>query len=73
MLEFEALKPFFSFLDVLMFPRHNWIDSIRWVMAKCMHKQFIEKMKKFIASSKYLAYFFDKATSINNQSCISIY
>jgi len=55
MLEFEALKPFFSFLDVLMFPRHNWNDSIRWVMAKCMHKQFIEKMKKFIASSKYLA------------------
>ncbi len=54
MLEFEALKPFFSFLDVLMFLVHHWNDSIRWVMTKCMHKQFIEKMKKFIASSKYL-------------------
>jgi len=55
MLEFEALKPFFSFLDVSMFSRHNWNDSIRWVMAKYTHKQFIEKMKKFIANSKYLA------------------
>jgi hypothetical protein len=55
MLEFEALKLFFSFLDVFMFPIHHWNESIGWVMVKCMHKQFIKKMKKFIASSKYLA------------------
>jgi hypothetical protein len=73
MLEFEALKPFFSFLDVLMFLGHHWNDSIKWVMVKCMHKQFIEKMKKFIANSKYLTWFYDKVTSINNQSCISIH
>jgi hypothetical protein len=54
MLEFEALKHLFSFFNVLMFLVHHWNDSTRWVMAKCMHKQFIEKMQMFIASSKYL-------------------
>jgi len=64
MLEFEALKFFFKFFfklfiynfifNVLMFPGHHWNDSIRWVMVKSMHKQFIEKIKKFIANSKYL-------------------
>jgi hypothetical protein len=54
MLEFEALKSFFSFLNVHLLPKHHWNDSPIQVMAKCMHKQIIEGVKKIITSSKYL-------------------
>ncbi len=73
MLEFEALKFFFSFLNVPMFPKHHWSDSLGWIMAKCMHKQVIKRVKEAIASSKYLALSFDEVTIIDNQSWISIH
>jgi len=72
MLEFQALKSFFSFLNVLMLSKHHWSDSPIWVMAECMHKQII-KRKKIITSSKYLALSCDKVTTIDNQSWIYIY
>jgi len=45
MLKFEAMKSLFFFLNVLMNPENHWNDSIGWVMAKCLHKQVIKKMK----------------------------
>jgi hypothetical protein len=73
MLEFEALKSFFSFLNVFMLPKHHWNDSPIWVMVECMHKQIIKRINKIITSSKYLALFCDEVTTIDNQSWISIY
>ncbi len=72
-LEFEALKSLFSFLNVPLLPKHNWSDSMGWVMAKCMHKQIINRVKEVIASSKYLALSFNEVTTIDNQSWISIH
>ncbi len=46
MLEFEAMKSLFSFLNVLMNPENHWSDSIGWVMAKCLHKQMIKKNER---------------------------
>jgi hypothetical protein len=41
-------------------------------MAKCMHKQIIKKIEKFV-SFKYLALSCDEVTMIDNQSWISIH
>jgi hypothetical protein len=38
-----------------------------WVMAECMHKQIIKRVKEVIASSKYLALSFIEVTTIDNQ------
>lgn len=46
MLEFEAMKSLFSFLNVLMNLENHWSDSIGWVMAKCLHKQMIKKNER---------------------------
>jgi hypothetical protein len=73
MLEVEALKSLFPFLNVPMLLKHQLSDSIEWVMAKCMHKQVIKKIKKIIASSKYLALSCDEVTMIDNKSWISIH
>jgi len=73
MLEFEALKSLFSFLNVLLLSKHHWSDSPIWVMVECMHKQIIKKVKKIITSSKYLALSCDEVTTIDNQSWIYIY
>jgi len=37
-----------------------------WVMAKCMHKQIIKRVKKNITSSKYLEVSCDEVTTIDN-------
>jgi hypothetical protein len=42
-------------------------------MVKCLHKQVIKKMKKVVASLKYLALSCDEVTTIDNQSWISIH
>jgi hypothetical protein len=73
MLEFEALKSLFSFLNVPMLSKHIWNDSAKWVMVECMHKQVIKRVKEIIASSKYLALSCDEVTTIDNQSWISIH
>jgi hypothetical protein len=73
MLEVEALKSFFSFLNVPLLLKHHFSDSTKWVMAKCMHKQVPKKNLKVIASSKYLALSCDEVTMIENQSWISIH
>jgi hypothetical protein len=55
-----------------MLSKHHWNDSTEWVMAECMHKQVIKRVKEVITSSKYLALSCDEVTTINNQSWISI-
>jgi hypothetical protein len=73
MLEVEALKSLFSFLNVPLLLKHHLSDSIEWVMTKCMHKQVIKRIKKVIASSKYVALSCDEVTIIDSQSWISIH
>jgi hypothetical protein len=66
MLEFEALKSLFSFLNVLMNPKNHSSDSIGWVMAKCLHKQMIKKMREVVTCLKYFALSCDEVTVIDN-------
>jgi hypothetical protein len=73
MLEFEAMKSLFCFLNVLMNPQNHWSDSTGRVMAECLHKQVIKKMKEVVAGSKYFALSCDEVTMIDNQSWISIH
>jgi hypothetical protein len=73
MLEFEALKSFFSFLNVPMLSKHHRNDSMEWVMVECMHKQVIKRIKEVIVSSTYLALSCDEVTTIDNQSWIFIH
>jgi hypothetical protein len=65
-LEFEAKKSLFSFLNVPMNPKNHWSDSIGWVMAKCLHKQVLHKMREIVASLRYLVISFDEVTMIDN-------
>jgi hypothetical protein len=53
MLEFEAIKPLFSFLNVLMLLRNHWNDFVGWIMIKYLHKQVKKKLKEVIIGSKY--------------------
>jgi hypothetical protein len=52
MLEFEAMKPLFSFFNVPLNPKHCWNDFIGWIMVKCLHKQVLNTMQKVVASSR---------------------
>jgi hypothetical protein len=60
MLEFEAMKLLFSFLNVAM---NCWNDFVGWAMVKCLHKQMIKNMKVFIAGPRYLAFYCDEVTT----------
>ncbi len=53
-----------------MLSKHYWNDSMKWVMAECMHKRVIKKVKELIASPKYLTLSCDELTTIDNQSWI---
>ncbi len=56
-----------------MNPKNHWSDYASWVMAECLHKQVIKKMKEVVACSKYLAFSCDEVSTIDNQSWISIH
>jgi len=66
MLEFETMKSLFSFLNVPMKPNNHWNDYVSWVMVKCLHKQMIKNMREVVAGSRYLAFFCDEVTTIDN-------
>jgi hypothetical protein len=42
-------------------------------MLECLHKKVFNKIRKIVASSKYLAISYDEVTIINNQSWVSIH
>jgi hypothetical protein len=63
MLEFEAMKLLFSFLNVAM---NCWNDYVGLVMVKCIHKQMINNMIEIIAGPRYLALYCDEVTTMNN-------
>jgi hypothetical protein len=75
MLEFNTLKSFFFLKKIKcsLLPKYRWSDSTRWVMAECMHKQVIKKIKEVITISKYLILSCDEVTMIDNQLWISIH
>jgi hypothetical protein len=66
-LEFEAMKPFFSFFNVPLNPKHHWSDPTSWVTAKCLHKHVFNKMQEVVVSSRYLAFSYDEVTTIDKQ------
>jgi hypothetical protein len=65
------MKPLFSFLNVPLNPKYHWNDSSGWVMAECLHKQVLNKMRNIVASSRYLVLSCDEVTTIDNQLWIS--
>ncbi len=38
LLEYEALKPFFCFLGILLLAKKHWLDTINWVVVDFMLK-----------------------------------
>jgi hypothetical protein len=73
MLKFEVMKLLFSILNVAVNQKNHYSYFISWVMVKCSHKQVIKKMKKVVASSKYLTLSCDEVTMIDIQLWVSIH
>jgi hypothetical protein len=56
-----------------MNPKNHWSDFTGWVMAECLHKQLIKKIKEVVVGLKYFSLSCDEVTMIDNQSWISIH
>jgi hypothetical protein len=39
MLEYEALKPLFKFLNVPKMPHKHWSDIVGWMIVNCLHNK----------------------------------
>jgi hypothetical protein len=73
MLEYEALKPLFQFLDLLKMLHKQWSDTIGWTVADCLHKEIEIAMKTTNQVVEYLSITCDEVTTIDTQSWINIH
>ncbi len=73
MLEYEALKSLFQFLDLLKMVHKQWSDIIGWTIADCLHKQIEIAMKITNQVVEYLSITCDELTTIDTQSWINIH
>jgi len=73
MLEYEAQKPLFMFLGVLLMLKNCWSNISSWIMAEFMHVKVVIKKKESIVASNYFALTCNEVTTIDNVSWISMH
>jgi hypothetical protein len=73
MLEYEALKPLFQFLDLLKIFHKQWSGTIGWKIVDCLHKQIEIAMKTTNQVVEYLSITCDEVTAIDTKSWINIH
>lgn len=73
MLEYEALKPLFQFLDLFKMLHKQWNDTVGWTIVDCLHKQIEIAMKTTNQIVEYLSITCDEVTTIDTQSWINVH
>lgn len=73
MLEYAALLPLFTFLNVPKLPKRHWSDSAGWDLAECLHHQVKLKTKDVMSKARFFSVTCDEVTTLDTQSWISIH
>jgi hypothetical protein len=73
MLEYEAQKDLFNFLNLEKIPKMHWTNNFNRVMAQHMHGIILEATQFAIGATQYLSLICDEVSTIDNQSWLSIH
>jgi hypothetical protein len=73
MLEYEALRPLFTFLGVPHMSMNHWSDSSGWELAECLHQQVQLKTQAVMKEAQFFSVTCDEVTILDTQSWISIH
>ncbi len=68
MLEYEAHKDLFDFLNFKENPKMHWIDNFGWAMTQHMHGIILKATKSIVGTTQYLSFICDEVSTIDNQS-----
>jgi hypothetical protein len=55
MLEYEALRPLFQFLQMPKNNKKHWSDNFSWTMVKFMHQDVLRETKAIVGATCYVA------------------
>jgi hypothetical protein len=69
MLEYEALKLLFKFLQVLKNSKKHWNDNYSWTMVEFMHQEVL----KVTMATHYVALNCDEVSIVDNQYWLSMH
>jgi hypothetical protein len=73
MLEYEAQKDLFDFLNLEESPKMHWTNNSSRVMAQHMHGIILEATQFAIGATQYLSFICDEVSIIENQSWLSVH
>jgi hypothetical protein len=73
MLEYEAHKELFDFLNLEENPKMHWIDSLGWAITQHMHNIVLEATIFAIIGAQYISLTCDEVSTIDNQSQLLIH
>ncbi len=73
MLEYEAHKDLFDFLNLEENPKMHWTNNSSWAMVQHMHGIIFKATKPTMGTSQYLSLICDEISTIDNQSWLSIH
>jgi hypothetical protein len=68
MLEYEALKPLFKFLQMLKNNKKQESDNFGWTMVKFMHQEILKVIKATMKVVHYVVFSCDEFFTMDNQS-----
>ncbi len=68
MLEYEALKPLFKFLQVPKNNKEHQNDNFGWTMVEFMYQEVSKVTKATMRVTCYVAFSYDKVSIMDNQS-----
>ncbi len=68
MLEYEALKPLFKFLQVQKTNNKHWSDNFGWTMAEFMHQEVLRVTRAIVGITHYVVLSSDEVFIVDNQS-----
>jgi hypothetical protein len=72
MLEYEALKPLFKFLQMSKNSKKQWSDNSSWTMAKFMHQEVLRVTRAIVGVARYVALSYDEVFTMDNQSWLFV-
>ena len=73
MLEYTALQPLLTFMEVPKLPRRHSSDNLGWELADCLFQQAQLKIKEVMKSARFFSVTCDEVTTLDTQSWISIH
>jgi len=73
MIEYEFLNSLFNFLQVRHIPKKQWSDNSGWAMAEVLYSLVKTKLVETVANAQFFAITCNEATSVDNQSWLSIH